>query len=322
MLNGEYIFYVDGKEIARSNNLITKFGKRFITSYIAGMAQFNSKDIAVGIANGTDYASADSNSRLGFEFYRSPVNLGSIDVQPDGNGGYTYSVIYKTTIPQDISGIIKEVGLYPGTRTSLNSYDSRFLSTFENVIDWVDADNANPPLRSLPDVTPRIGDFMMDLKFDTADTSSTSKEYKNAVGILDISGYSTNDSISLAFNRPDTNSSEINIHFYSSSVDYFTASIDASALSTGNYIKDVSMADVFENMTGTPDPYNISHIGVELVRASASSGSRIYLDGLRVNDQDTFDPTFGLISRSILSTAIDKIAGRPIDIEYKLTLGF
>lgn len=322
MLSGEYIFYVDGEEIGRSPNLITKFGKRFITAYLAGMAQFNAKDIAIGIANGTDYASADTNSRLGFEFYRSPVNLGSIDIQPDGLGGYTYSVIYKTTVPQDISGTIKEIGLYPGTRTSLNSYDSKFLSTFENVIDWVDSNGANPLLATTPDVTPRIGDFMMNVKFDTSDTSTTSKEYRNAVGVLDISGYSTNDSITLAFNRADTNSSEINVKFYSSAVDYFYASFDLSGLSTGNYIKEVSMADVFENMSGTPDAYNISHIGVELVRSSASSQSRVYLDGLRVNDQDTFDPTFGLISRSVLGSAIDKIAGRPIDIEYKLTLGF
>ena len=47
MIKGEYIFYQDGKEIYRSPNLITKFGKRFITSYLAGNVSFNNKDLAI-----------------------------------------------------------------------------------------------------------------------------------------------------------------------------------------------------------------------------------------------------------------------------------
>jgi len=31
MLKGTYIFYEDGKEICRQSNVITKFGKRFLT---------------------------------------------------------------------------------------------------------------------------------------------------------------------------------------------------------------------------------------------------------------------------------------------------
>jgi hypothetical protein len=46
------------------------------------------------------------------------------------------------------------------------------------------------------------------------------------------------------------------------------------------------------------------------------------MDGLRINDEDTFDPTFGLISRSILATALSKSAGRAVDVEYKLDLAF
>jgi hypothetical protein len=32
MIKGTYIYYQDGKEIARSSNVITKFGKRFLTN--------------------------------------------------------------------------------------------------------------------------------------------------------------------------------------------------------------------------------------------------------------------------------------------------
>jgi hypothetical protein len=46
------------------------------------------------------------------------------------------------------------------------------------------------------------------------------------------------------------------------------------------------------------------------------------MEGFRINDEDTFDPNFGLISRSVLGSEITKTAGRAIDIEYKLSLGF
>jgi hypothetical protein len=45
------------------------------------------------------------------------------------------------------------------------------------------------------------------------------------------------------------------------------------------------------------------------------------MDALRINDEDTFDPEFGLISRSVV-TALNKAAGRQVDVEYRLELGF
>ena len=56
---------------------------------------------------------------------------------------------------------------------------------------------------------------------------------------------------------------------------------------------------------------------------TASAGNTtVYLDAIRINDEDTFDPGYGLISRSVLSTPLIKKAGRPVDIEYKLQLDF
>lgn len=319
MITGEYVFYSDGVEISRSKNIITKFGKRFLTEHLAGITSFNYKDIAIGIADGTDYPVADTNSRLGFEFYKSPVNFGSIDIQPDGPD-YTYSLVYKTTLPQDVVGVIEEVGLYPAIGISRNAYSSRFISTFENNLEWKDSDGYNPSL--IESTAPRIGNYLMSIGMSSGDTVSTTKEYTSALGVFDLSGYSVNDSLSLAFNKVDSNSSAIKVKFYSSPTDYFYTSLDISSLSTGNHIISESLSDVFDNSSGTPDATNISTVGIELTRSSASSQSYVYLDALRINDEDTFDPTYGMISRSALGAPITKIAGKPIDIEYKLTLGF
>jgi len=137
MIKGTYIFYEDGQEICRSKNILTKFGKRYLTNVIAGNVNAISKEVAIGI----DSTAATANdSRLGFEFYRTEVTLSSTDIQQDGLDSnsqpiFTYSAIFKTTIPQDISGIIKEIGLYPSTKTGTNNYDSRFISDFSNPAD-------------------------------------------------------------------------------------------------------------------------------------------------------------------------------------------
>lgn len=320
MITGQYIFYQDGVEIYRSKNVITKFGKRFFTNMIAGNTSFNKQDIAIGIAGSSDYAVSDSNSRLGFEFYRVPVSLGSIDITTTPS----YTVVYKATIPQDVAGIIKEVGLYPGTRASVNNFDSKFLSDFEVNYDWYDKDNVtlNPELSivAADSSKPRIGSYFLKHNFVTGDTITTSREFKFNTGSLNMSGYSVNDSLTLAYNRENSNSATIKIRFYSSLTDYFEGTITPSG--TGNQISTLSMANVFNNQVGTPDASEISAIGIRVTRSNAATNTSIFLDGLRINDEDTFDPVFGLISRASLTTPLTKVAGRPVDIEYKLDLGF
>ncbi len=88
--------------------MITKFGKRFITSYLASGLNFNQKDIAIGIGS---QAPTVNDSDMQFEFYRSGVFLGSSDIQTNtASGVTTYSVVYKTTLPTDVEGIISEIG--------------------------------------------------------------------------------------------------------------------------------------------------------------------------------------------------------------------
>ena len=94
MLKGTYIYYEDGKEIYRSSNVITKYGKRFLTSFLAGRDSFSSKSMAFGIDS---TAAADTDTRLGFEFYRVPVSFGSTDIQT-ANDTTTYAVVYKATM--------------------------------------------------------------------------------------------------------------------------------------------------------------------------------------------------------------------------------
>jgi hypothetical protein len=298
--------------------MITRFGKRFIASYLAGMVSFPKQDIAIGVANGTDYASADSNTRLGFEFYRLPASFGSIDIQTDGGGNSTYSVIYKATLPQDIAGVVKEIALYPGSRTSVNSFDSKFISDFENNLVWFDSANQNPESVAFSEEdpiypVPRIGSSLIMIEVP----QGTSEQYSATISPFDISGYSANDSLSLVYEKEDTNLSSIKVKLYSSDTAYHMATFTASG-PAGQNIANLNLSALTTHNGPTS---TINKVAIE-VTAGSGGDSVVYLDGLRINDEDTFDPTFGMIARDVLVTPLEKKAGKPVDIEYKIGLTF
>lgn len=310
MLKGTYIFSQDGKEICRSENIITKFGKRFFTNFIAGNVSDLEKDMAFGI--GTTAAS-ENDTRLEFEFYRTPVTLGATDIQTT-SGTTTYSVIYKTTIPQDVAGSIKEVGIYPSTRSSINNFDSKFLADFYDSLDWKDESNNNPQYAT---TGVRVGDNVLTM----TSNSTAAREYTQSIAPIDFSGYSIYDSVKIAFYRNNVNLSSVKVRFYSSNNGYYEITFSPSA-SVGYYLSpDVLMSTVFAGAVNSPDKTAINKIGIIITPASGQSTS-VGMDGLRINDEDTFDPAFGLISRSILATALSKSTGRAVDVEYKLDLDF
>ena len=86
--------------------------------------------------------------------------------------------------------------------------------------------------------------------------------------------------------------------------------------------KKEDLNNLFSNITATsPDFSTITKIGLE-VTAGSGGATVVYFDGIRINDEDTFDPTYGMISRSVLGTPLVKPSGRAVDIEYRVVLGF
>ena len=284
--------------------MITKFGKRFLTNFIAGNTSFSSKEIAIGIATNTEYTLSDTNSRLGFEFYRVPARIGGIDIDASVSP-VKYTVIYSATIPTNIAGKINEIGLYPGSRTSINYFDSKFITDFELPFEW-------SPTPLIDQSNYRIGDSSL---IFTSDGTSP-REYTLPVSAFDLSEYNPLDSFSFSYKANDAFLSSIKIRFYSSNSDYYE--IIYTGHSVGYNIKNKNFSDL--NATGSPKLDNINSIGITIV--PTTSEASVSVDGLRINDEDTFDPVYGLIARSILPTEIVKVLGRESQIEFKLDLSF
>lgn len=385
MIKGTYVFYEDGKEIYRQNNVITKFGKRFLTNYLAGNEISQSRDISFGIQRhevlvtaasasagtitytGNNYYSAgevisiyglsttafnlsnvtvnsatssqftvvnaatgtavsgstsgrayklatENDTRMGFEFYKTPVSLASADIQTASLSS-SYAVVYKATIPQDVAGVISEIGLYPSSRSSVVNYDSKFLADFYDALDWNTTAGFNGALST---TGARIGDSVINL----SSASGAAREYITNVN-LDLSGYSNQDTITLAYYKADSNISNIRVKFYHTDDAWFYHDIVPQSGIGYKITPDLLLSDLFNQSggTATPDRASIIRIGIELTPTSGQT-TTVGMDGLRINDEDTFDPVYGLISRTTLATPLEKVLGRQVDVEYRLDLGF
>jgi hypothetical protein len=145
--------------------------------------------------------------------------------------------------------------------------------------------------------------------------------YTQNINPIDFSGYSVNDSITFAYNKPEADVLSIKIRFYSEATKYYEVTITPQTGLGYKIVPDILMSTVFAGAVNSPDKTNINKIGI-VITPTSSNVTSIGADGLRINDEDTFDPIFGIISRSTLATPLVKIKGRPIDVEYILDLDF
>ena len=313
-VSGEYVFYEDGKEVGRNKNLITKFGKRYLTQYLAGQSNTNLKDVAIGIGS---TAASVNDTQLGFEFYRSPVTMSSIDIQTNSTTGISsYGVVHKTTIPVDVVGVISEIGVFPTVSLSSTDYASNSISTFEDNQSWADSNGAFPSVLTTP--TPKIGSYYLSMNAP----SSGTKQYFNNFNI-DISGYSALDSLTIAYRQVDLNLDYVFVRMYDSNNNYYEIRYAGDVATSGDKIKSLTLNNLYSSGygSGAPDQTSIVKIGVG-VKAKSSGATAVLFDGLRINDEDAFRTDYGLISRSVLSTPIVKTLGKQMVIEYRIGLNF
>ena len=310
---GEYVFYEDNKEIYRSKNLLTKFGKRYLTQYLAGQSTNNLKDISLGVGS---TAATVNDTQLGFEFYKSAVSMNSIDIQTNSTTGIsTYGVVHKTTIPVDVAGIINEVGIFPNVILGSTDYASNSISTFEDNQSWTDSTGAYASSVTTP--FPKIGTSYLSI----GATASQLKEYYYNFNI-DVSGYSALDSLTLAYYQSDTNLDYVFVRMYDSNNNYYEIRYAGDA-STGYKIKSLTLNNLYSSGygSGTPDQKSIVKISCG-VKAKASGATTVLFDGMRINDEDSFRTDYGMISRSVLTTPITKSLGKQMVIEYRIGLSF
>jgi hypothetical protein len=296
MMTGYYVIKDGDKELCRSNNIITTVGRRHILNYLADKITDRSRYIGIGIGSSTP---TSLDYKLNFEINKYQVYTSTIDYANN-------TIIMKAQLPLQLAATISELALFPGS-SGLRSADSRVITFFNNDAYWTNgvfvSESTNSKINNTSFQISSANGAVV-----TADSTDIP---------FDVSGYSTDDSISIAFKQNDANLEYIDISFSSSDTDYYKYRINGTS-SIGHRIVEVPLVDFFANPVGDPND-SISKISIT-VKANNSTSTAVDFDGIRINDNDTYVQETGAVSRAVLSTPIIKEFGRILDLEYRLVI--
>jgi hypothetical protein len=128
--------------------------------------------------------------------------------------------------------------------------------------------------------------------------------------------------MTIAYYQSDLNLDYIFVRAYSSDDSYYEIRFPGST-SIGTKINSLTLSSLYDSGFGVGTPDNSAIVKFTVgAKAKSTGATTVLMDGLRINDEDSFKPDFGLISRSVLSSPITKALGRQMDIEYRLGINF
>lgn len=278
--------------------MLTTNGGLHIKRYMAGYVPAIAQSIAFGLGG---KAESVSDFKLQFEVGREDITLTSFDFVNN-------KLIFKAPVPDDFAGTIYEVALYSTPQDIVAAdFGSRMITTFDSATeDWADVSTAAVATFV---TTARIGS---DALSHTPAASTTKTDSLGDV-TLDLSGYSAADKFVLAYNIGNANTTNIKVLFLTDAANYYTITITSPA--AGYNITEVAKGSA--TVTGVPSWGNITEIRIATT-SGAGGASAVYYDGLRIDDVDTTNPDYVMVSRELLATPFVKVDGKTQEIEFSL----
>jgi hypothetical protein len=291
MIKGIFRFIQDGQVVAEGRNLLTTEGKKIILRYLAGQRRVIGDTLAVGV--GTS-AAAISDETLDFEFQRAAVTV----VSPDFDNSL---IIFKGTLPVGAQGEIREAGLWSQADSETSGpFVSRLLFTF-------DEDTESWSVGTYTSDAERIGGDSLAVTATASTTTST----EHGSLAFDFSGYSDTELIKLSYYVNNSNCSSIVIRLKTDDSNYYSYTI--STPSSGHHIFEFDKSG--GSATGTPDWSSIAEVELR-VTATGGGSTTVDFDAMRVEDTDSLNPEYVLISRTVLGSPLQKTIDKQMDIEY------
>lgn len=281
--------------------MITTDGKTHIKRYLAGFVPSIAQSIAFGIG---DKAEAVGDSGLQLEIDRADITLVSYDFV--GN-----KLIFKAPVPDEFAGKIYEVGLFSmPSDTVAGEFGSRIVTTFDSPTEpWVNSTGLTPATFGASST--RVGTDS--LLLSQAASGSTSW-YLNEVQ-MDLSGYSGADKFKFAFNSTNAFTSSMTVRFATDASNYYTFTM-GTPVNTAGY-KFVEILKSAAAATGAPNWANITQIVVTTNSTAGGAGS-IEFDAIRIEDSDTINSDYVMVSRELLAVPFVKQAGQTQEVEFAL----
>ena len=313
-MSGIYVFKQHGKEMARSENIITTNGKRIIADYLARSGDLWCGSIAIGA--GTT-AAAIGNTALEFEYFRVPVTARSVNY--GGGSAGKHRLILKATLPEAVAGTIREVGLFPNVSNPSRALgESTLFSIADSTENWQYYNTGTSAWEAI-NTTANIAIDRIGLDCITMATSSGTTKYRLAIPGSDLSQFSGNDQFSFATAWDTNKPTSVDIRFVTDVNSYYYYPSNAVPITTlfdanPSTYKVAAFNKSSWVTQGTPSWNSITSVEFDVTRTSGVSN--MYLDGIRIENMDTINPTYGIVSRSVLTTPFTKVMGSELDIEY------
>lgn len=279
--------------------MITTDGKQHIRRYLGGFVPVLARSIAFGIGN---TAETLTNESLQIETGRADIILSTYDFVSD-------TIVYKATVPASWVGKIYEVALYSqDADPGVLGYGSRMITTFDSDTElWLTGGVA----ATYSTVNTRVG---LNSVSHTPALSATTTSNLDNLG-LDFSGNSGVDEFIFALNVGNANTQQVVFRFYTDASNYYTYTVTTPVQTAGYKIINLTKASAVA--TGAPNWASITSIQVATT-SKAAGASAVDLEAIRIEDRDSTNPDYVLISRKVLTLPFTKIAGITMDIEFSL----
>lgn len=288
---GKYTLYTPDGPL-EVENIITRKGKELILKHLAQDITDWAGVMAVGVS---DIPATENDTRLGYEIGRGDIDVATVDVGND-------RVIVKGTIPANVIGNIREIGVFSSGDEKGSGIIPATLSDFDVAVLDVTGFVAD-------ETAGRIGVSAARLTVNASSTTS------GRVGSLSfpMEGYDTLDNIILAYHHPGGITSA-EVKFFTSATDYFSYTFAPA----GGY-NFVTWTKGAMTVNGAPSwlsPVN----AIELSASAGTGGGSLALDGMTVYTVSEI-PDYGLVSRAVIAYPQDKIFA-PMDVEYAVEFGW
>ncbi len=326
MFCGKYKVYLDGQLVAEKENSITKSGRQIILKSLMGQIPTIGASIQMGVGSTANTPSDPddgliTNTRLEFSTSQVPVTLSFLD-----NAGDFDAIVFKGAIPASGSGSeaqkIYELGIFPPGLSAVSSFSQTSLFNGARTDGWTLGSSTLPDNTgsSAPGTSSYITSALTSFPFRVGDTAlflKSSQTVKSSIGDYSrLSTYGSEDFISLAISKLSSSTPSITVRFYVNANVYYTFTYTGTSGSTYQILnKSLSEAVVTSSNGVSPSWNTIRYVEI-------SSNADVVIDAIRVNDNIEIDPTYGMVSRTVLNTPIVKNTSQSLEIEYYLSLTF
>lgn len=249
-------------------------------------------------------AETNTDTALRFEVGREDIVLVSYDFVND-------KLIFKAPVSEDFSGKIYEVALFSApSNDAAGEFGSKIITTFDSATEeWVDASSGVDGTFNTTNA--RIG---ADALRHTPGASGNKTDSLPEIS-MDLSGYSAADKFVLALNVGNANTSSVSVNFMTDTSNYYLVTF--AGTSSGYKILEATKGSAVA--TGSPDWGNITEIRVK-TNSGAGGASQVDFDGLRIEDVDTVNSDYIMVSRELLSAPYIKQEGMTQEIEFTLNV--